>query len=71
MSPGCAAAATLPNAGRCRAGILEVVAGSSYSFTPAAGRKPPVTSSARTSSPASVRMCRCRSRDWDAVDERE
>jgi hypothetical protein len=37
----------------------------------AAGRaEAPATSPARTSSPASVRMCRCRSRDWEAVDAR-
>lgn len=52
--PGCAAAAILPNAGRRSERILEVVEGSSYSRTPSAGRKPPVTSPARTSSPASA-----------------
>lgn len=71
VSPGWAAAAILPNAWRSRAGILEVVAGSSNSSTPSAGRNPSATPSVRISRPASVRMCRCRSRDWVAVDERE
>ncbi|MEV4569485.1 hypothetical protein AB0K12_37465 [Nonomuraea sp. NPDC049419] len=39
--------------------------------TPSAGRNPSATPSARTRRPASVRMWRCRSRDWVAVETRE